>query len=67
MTLGQLVTGVKAQGVTMDGASQDLRLIGQRLNEAYPPPPSTIAGIVPRSWTVGRASRIEPNVVLKEG
>lgn len=49
------VFGRLRPGVTMDGASQDLRLIGQRLNETYPPPPSTIAGIVPRSWTVGPA------------
>lgn len=42
--------------VTVARASDELKLIGQRLNVAYPPPP-TRAGLVPRSWAAGPAFR----------
>jgi putative ABC transport system permease protein len=48
--------------VTMARASDELRLIGQSLNAAYPPPPIT-PELVPRSWSAGPAfpDRVGPD------
>ena len=49
------VLGRLRPDVAMARASDDLRLIGQRLNAEYPRPPSAVAGLEHRLWSAGPA------------